>query len=104
MKSLGIIDFLIRLQRSCEKMDQKWPNSYFQSQSSMSNIDFIYLRMIFYLEYWISRTYFHYCHDLINSLLKTLFSKKGPIFDISRVTKNKSNGKIIFWYQLFIQK
>ena len=33
------------------KMDQKWPNSDFQFQGSMSNIDFIHLKMIFYLEY-----------------------------------------------------
>ena len=31
---------------------------YFQPQNSLSNIDLIHLEIIFYLEYWISRTIF----------------------------------------------
>ena len=40
------------------KMDQKLPNPDFQPQRYMSNIDFIHLKMIFYLEYLINRTFF----------------------------------------------
>ena len=85
-------------------MDQKWPNSDFQPQNSMSNIDLIHLKMIFYIEYWISRTFFIIDMLWLIHFWKALFSKKGPIFVKSRTTQNKTVKKTICWHQLFRQK
>ena len=38
---------------SFSKLDEKSPTIDFQSQISMSNIEFIHLKMIFYLEFMI---------------------------------------------------
>ena len=78
-------------------MDQKRPNSDFQSQNSMSNIDSIHLKTILYLEYWNSRTIFIIAIIWLIHFWKTFFSKKGPYFcHIMR------NPKQVQWKILFV--
>ena len=65
----------------------------------MSNIDFIHLKMILYLEYSISRTFYR------NVTFEKLYlPKKGPHFVGSYATQNKLSQKTICWQQLFRQK
>ena len=85
-------------------MDQKWPNFDFQPKNSMSNTDLIHLKIIFNLEYWISRTIFNSAMIWLIHLWKVHFLKKGPIFVVSCASKNNSNEKYICWHQLFRQK
>ena len=61
-------------------MDQKWPNSDFQPQSSISINGLIHLKIIFYLVYWISRRFFIIAVVQLTHFLETLFSEKWPYF------------------------
>ena len=85
-------------------MDQKWANIGFQSQISKSNIDTIHLKIIFYLEYWISRTFYSNVLIWLIDFWKTLFTKIGPYFCGSYPIQNKLIQKSICWHQLFRQK
>ena len=58
MKSLCVINFLIRLAPSCAKWIKNGQIPIFQPQSSMSNTDLIHLKIFLYLENWISRIMF----------------------------------------------
>ena len=91
-------------------MDQKWPNSDFQPQNSMSNTDLIHLKIIFYLCYWISWTIFIIAMVQLIHYWKTLFYKKWRFFCrimcsfCSLCNPKQVQWKIIYWHQLFSQK
>ena len=78
-------------------MDQKWPNSDFQPQNSMSNTDLIHLKMISYFEFWIRRTIFIIAMIWLVHFWQTSFSKEEPYFG---VTLRKQSHYVLFYINL----
>ena len=76
LRSYCALLFFYQTCAKLRKMDQKCPNSDFQSQNSMSNTDLHDLKIILYLEYWIIRAYFIIAMIWLIHFWKTLFAEK----------------------------